>query len=77
MKIYELLKGAESICTLLDANGCKCSDVRYLAMYADWVRLRAEGHKYDFIVHYLSTQYEISKSSVERITRRLGQDVKM
>lgn len=77
MKVYELLKGTESVCTLLDSNGCKCSDVRNLQMFEDWVRLRKEGHKYDFIVHYLSTQYEVSLSSVERITRRLNQDVKM
>lgn len=75
MSIYELLKSAASVCNTLEQNGANASDVRYLSMYEDWVRLRNEGHKYDFIVHYLSTQYDISRSSVERITRRMSREV--
>lgn len=77
MKIYELLRSAESFLSLIDKNDVKISDVRYLDMFADWKRLREEGHKYEFIVHYLSTQYDISPSSVERITRRLNQDLRI
>lgn len=77
MKIYDLLHLSESVCKMLDVNNIKASDVRYLKMFEDWARLRKEGHKYDFIIHYLSTQYEISPSSVERITRRLNRDVKI
>lgn len=77
MKIYDLLCVSESVCKMLDANNIKASDVRYLGMFEDWERLRKEGHKYDFIIHYLSTQYEISPSSVERITRRLNRDMKI
>lgn len=77
MKIYDLLRLSESVCKTLDMNNIKATDARYLRMYEDWVRMRKEGHKYDFIVHYLSTQYEISPSTVERITRRLNRDARL
>lgn len=77
MKIYELLRSAESFLSLIDKNEVKIADVRYLDMFSDWQRLRKEGHKYEFIIHYLSTQYEISPSTVERTTRRLNQELKI
>lgn len=77
MKIYELLRSAESFLVLIDKNEVRIGDVRYLDMFADWQRLRGEGHKYEFIVHYLSTQYDISPSTVERITRRLNQELRI
>lgn len=76
-KAVEVLRVARSICELLAGNDIKASDVRYLDMYDDWCRLRGEGHKFRYIVYYLSTQYDLSESNLLRIVRRMDKEVEM
>lgn len=74
---YEFLKMCESVCHTLDTNGIPPSDVRYLKMYADWVRMRAEGHKYAYIAYYLTTQYGVSETSLYRIVKRMEKQLSL
>lgn len=75
MKVIDVLVMAESICKLLADNCIAPTDVRYIELYRDWVRMRAEGHKYSYIVYYLSIQYDVSESSVNRIVKRMDKEV--
>lgn len=68
---------AEGICKHLNENGVKATDIRYLELYADWVRMRKEGQKYQYTVYYLSTQYDISESGIARIVKRFEKEAKM
>ena len=67
----KLLQG---VMETLDKNGISFSDARHIPMYEDWLRLKTEGHKYIYIIHYLSQQYEMSETSVYRIIRKFSED---
>lgn len=75
MRAIDILTMAESICKLLADNCVDPTDVRYIALYEDWKRMKTEGHKYSYIVYYLSMQYEVSESSVNRIVKRMDKEV--
>lgn len=77
MKVYELLQAVEDVCKHLNENGVKATDERYLQLYADWVRMRNEGQKYQYIVYYLSTQYNVSESGIARIVKRFEKEAKL
>lgn len=77
MKAIDILQTAESICTILAKNNIEAKDVRYIDLYRDWVRMKNEGHKYSFIVYYLSQQYDVSERSINRIVHRLEKDIEL
>lgn len=75
MKAIDILTCAESVCGILGRNDIDPKDVRYIDLYRDWVRMKKEGHKYQYIVYYLSTEYDVSETSVYRIVKRLEKDI--
>ena len=68
---------AQSICTTLDKNEIKVTDVRYVEMYQEWQRMKQEGHKWDWTMYWLGKQYEMSEASVWRIIKRLDREIEM
>lgn len=77
MTKYELIKAMRSTLRVLDENEIKGRDYRFVDMYEDWMRLKSEGHKYIYIIHYLAQQYELSESSVERTIRKFSEETKI
>lgn len=77
MKAIDILTLAEGICTTLDKNDIRCSDVRYVEMYREWQRLKNEGHKWDWIMYWLGRQYDMSEASVWRTLKRMDRDIEM
>lgn len=71
MTQYELLNAAESMVRIMADNGIKAEDVHYLSLYADWLRLRSEGHKVEYIAYYLSERYECNRATVYRVVKRM------
>lgn len=76
MTRYELIKSAESILKICDAEGIVPNEARYIAVYEDWVRLTKEGHKKVWILAYLAQQYQISEATIKRIARKFAKRVK-
>lgn len=74
MTKYELVKLLQDVMNTLAKNGLSVTDARHVTMYEDWLRLRKEGHKYIYIIRYLSQQYEMSETSVYRIVRKFAED---
>ena len=72
---YELIKLSASICKALAEANIDPADVNYLRLYEEWLRMKAEGHKYDYILFYLGQQYGISKTTVWRIITRMGENI--
>lgn len=72
MTQYELLKTAESLCRTLCDKHIKPEDVQYLQLYADYIRLKGEGHKISFITYWLGEQYGCSERTVIRVVNRMG-----
>lgn len=77
LKAVDILTLAEGICERLDRNGIRPSDVRYIQMWRDWQRMKQEGHKWDWIVYWLSNEYGLSETSVWRTLKRLGKEVEL
>lgn len=72
MTAYELIKACESVCAVLAKNNIKPADVRYLQLYADFVRMTSEGQKTSWVVYYLADQYGCDEATVYRVVKRLS-----
>lgn len=75
MKVVDILNFASGICATMTNNNIKPSDYIYVEMYSEYMRMRSEGHKYEYIVYYLSNQYNVSEASVYRIVKRLDKEL--
>ena len=75
MTRYDLIKSAESLLKICDAEGIDPKEARYLAVFEDWQRLNREGHKKVWILAYLAQQYSISEATIKRIARKMRKKV--
>ena len=75
MKAFELLALNQGILKMMKDASLDISDIKYLPMYQDYVRLAKEGHKKTYIVQYLSDEYEISCRNVYRVIEKFSADV--
>lgn len=71
MTKYEFIKAFASACAMMAENRISPADYRYIGLVEDFQRMKSEGHKYAFIVSYLSQQYEVNEVTVYRIVKRL------
>lgn len=77
MTKYEILKASASVCKVLADNGVSPSDYKFVSLVEEYNRLKGEGHKYAYIVFYLSQQYDIGETTVYRIIKRLGEEINL
>lgn len=77
MTKYEILKASASVCKILADNGVSPSDYKFVGLVEEYNRLKGEGHKYAYIVFYLSQQYDIGETTVYRIIKRLGEEINL
>lgn len=75
MKAFELLALNQGILQLMKDASLDISDVKYLPMYQEYIRMMQEGHKKTYIVQYLSDEYEISCRNVYRVIEKFSSDV--
>lgn len=75
MKKYEMLKASASVCKVLADNGISPTDYKFVSMVEEYYRMKREGHKYAYIVFYLSQQYGIGETTVYRVIKRLCEDI--
>ena len=76
MTKYEFIKAFASACAVMADNHISPADYKYIGLVEDFERMKAEGHKYAFIVSYLSQQYEVNEATVYRIAKRLQEPCK-
>lgn len=76
MKIVEIIRFGKELLKTMSNYGVKEGDWKYIGLYEEYREMRRKGFKYRFVVMQLSLTHSISKSKVERIIRRLDQDVK-
>lgn len=77
MKKYEMLKASASVCKVLADNGISPTDYKFVSMVEEYNRMKREGHKYAYIVFYLSQQYGIGETTVYRVIKRLCEDISL
>lgn len=51
------------------------SDVRYLNMYKEYLRMVNEGHKKTYIIAFLSDEYNIGQRTLYRVIDKLSAEV--
>ena len=71
MTQFELMRTAESLLRVMNDNNIDVSDIKYMKMYDDYIRLKEEGHKVVYIVYYLSEQYGCGETTVYRVVKRM------
>lgn len=76
MKIVEVVKLGRELLKTMSDYGVKEGDWKYISLYEEYREMRRKGFKYRYVIMQISLTHSISKSKVERIVRRLGQDVK-
>lgn len=75
MTRFEYLTEHRADCEVMTLNGIAAADVLFLDLYEDYKRMRGEGHKYDWMMAYLSEQYGMSVTTIYRTVKRLDEDV--
>ena len=75
MTQYELLKSTQTLCRVLERNNIDLRDARFVQMYEDYVRMKNEGHKYIYIMYYLTEQYDVSETTAYRILKRMAKEI--
>ena len=48
----------------------------HIEMYEEYVKMRSDGEKVDYILSFLSQKYHTSESTIKRIVRRLSREAK-
>lgn len=75
MKGYELLKINESLLNKMDELGLTISDVKYVGMMEDFIRMSKDGEKKTYIVQVLSDKYNIAERTIYRVVEKMLADV--
>ena len=75
MKAVKIITIARELLKVMSNLDLKTDDWRHIEMYDDYVRMRGEGEKVDYIFHVLSSRYNISESTIKRIVKRLSKEV--
>lgn len=68
--VYDLIKANADVLKKLTTAGASIEDYKNIALYEEFVRLRADGLKTSYITLHLCDRYELSERSVWRIIRR-------
>lgn len=77
MKAIELLKIGAEILKLMSKFDLRRDDYRYVGMFEEYMQRRRSGEKVDAILYDLADRFNISESTLKRVVKRLGGEVKM
>ena len=77
MKAYELLYANRTALEMMSEMSVEVSDIKYLEMYKEYLRLIKEGHKKTYVMQYLSDEYGVAERPTYRIIDRLSTEVNM
>lgn len=75
MTTYQLLKANESLFRLIADNKINITDVTHLSIYAEYQRMKEEGHKVSYITIYLADKYGMTDRGVYKVINRLNKKI--
>ena len=76
MKVVEFLKIGQEMLKLMSLFDLRRDDYKHIELYEEYMVLRGEGEKVDYIFATLSSKYNVSESTIKRIVKRLSKEVK-
>lgn len=74
MKIIEILNFHRELLNRLYDTGIRLEDARYIDLYTDYSRMRADGDKVSYIVALLADKYAVSERKVYSLIKHLNSD---
>lgn len=75
MTVYDLIKVYEGPMNVLNDARVNISNVRYIDLYKEYLRLSNEGHKQIYIVDYLMERFSVGQATVYRVIRKFSERV--
>lgn len=75
MNAYEFLSTHRSVLEQLQSLPVNPSDIRYIDLYRDYMRLKDEGHKKIYILQYLSDEYGVDERTIYRVMKKFSAKV--
>ncbi|WP_291584069.1 hypothetical protein [Bacteroides sp.] len=75
MKAYELLYINKSVLEAMISASIDVSDLKYLDLYKEYIRLKGEGHKKTYIMQYLSDEYGVTDRTIYRIIDKFSTEI--
>lgn len=77
MKIYEIMHLAKQTLNLLHASCIKMDDVRYLPLFDEFLKLKADGAKTSAAVYILAQKHGLSERKIYYIIKGSSKDVRI
>lgn len=60
---------------VLNEANVNLTDVKYIDLYREFLRMKSEGHKLTYIVAFLMDEYSVGQATVYRIIDKFGKAV--
>ena len=77
MTVFDLIKVYEGPINVLNDANVNLSDVRYIKLFNQYLRMKKEGHKLTYIVAFLVDEYSVGQATVYRIIEKFSKPVKV
>ena len=77
MTVFDLIKVYEGPINVLNDANVNLSDVRYIKLFNEYLRMKKEGHKLTYIVAFLVDEYSVGQATVYRIIEKYSKPVKV
>ena len=74
MKVYEVISLAGGLMKTLHENGINTNDYKWLDLYRDYLKMKAEGLKKTYIVAILSGRYSVCERKVYNVIGEMERD---
>lgn len=75
MTTFELLKSNENLLRLIVENRITLTDVAHLQIFAQYEKMKEEGHKVSYIMIHLADKYGMTDRGVYKVIKRLSKVV--
>lgn len=75
MKAYELLNINESLLKVMDSLSLAITDVKYIPVIKEYLKLMGEGNKKTYVVQVLSDKYDIAERTMYRVLDKMMGEV--
>ena len=76
MKAVEILRIGKELLKVMSTFDLRRDDYLHLELYEEYLKMRSEGEKVDYVLYFLSRKYKVSESTIKRIVRRLSNEVR-
>ena len=75
MKAYELLNINESLLKVMESLSLAITDVKYIPVIKEYLKLMGEGNKKTYVVQVLSDKYDIAERTMYRVLDKMMGEV--